>query len=314
MMKENNPMSSAPPFNSEDRFLGKKTDYKFAYDKTLLQPIPRSIERKKIGVDKESIVLPFCGKDVWNCYEFSTLTNNGIPVVGIAKIIYDCSSPNLIESKSLKLYLNGFSMTNTGRTERECLQNCEHYIQRDLSDSISQYVAVTIFPQSTWEMHHYTGISFVDLDDLVKQDSTLVCKTYKEDPTILKLNLTNLSTPIEELYRSSAVRSCCKITHQPDFGTYFIRYRGKNTIQPSSLFQYLVSFRDEWHFHEECAELTFKRLFDILQPIQLCVACFYTRRGGIDINVFRSTDNDYLDTHFNYYLNEYNQSYKQARQ
>lgn len=292
----------------EGTFLGKKTDYKFHYDKSLLLPIPRSEERGKINLLSSS--LPFLGYDIWNCYEFSTLNHNGLPVVGILKIVYPCTSESLIESKSLKLYLNGFSMTQTGGNKTECLNECEKIITRDLSEALGTTVYAVIHPESEWNISHIKPSSYINLEDNLEDTK---CTIYKEDSSLLQIK-TILNDDMEERLYSPLVRSCCKITHQPDFGTYYIKYTGKKVIDHRSLLQYLVSFRDEWHFHEECAELTFKRLYDLLEPKDLCVACFYTRRGGIDINIIRSTSTSYIDSGLLAYSCPSNISFKLPRQ
>lgn len=294
---------------TEATFLGKKTDYKFHYDKTLILPIPRDEERSKIGIDSNNLL--FKGFDVWNCYEFSTLNQFGTPVVGILKLVYPCDSKYLVESKSLKLYLNGYSMTKTGSDSIDCLAYCQKQISQDLSEALQTNVKAHIYRDTQWETPILKLANpYTDLSKMVASD--IVCDIYKEDPTLLKVAYIDTANTEKRVF-SSLVRSCCKITHQPDFGTYYIKYYGTNHIDEASLLKYLVSFRDEWHFHEECTELVYKRLHDLLKPDQLCVACFYTRRGGIDINIVRSSSMLYAKE-WDDYVNVLKQSFKLPRQ
>ena len=303
--KENSPI--------EATYLGKRTEYKFTYDPNLLVPVPRQENRNTVGLKNDN--LPFIGFDVWNAYEWTCLTTTGVPVVGILKIVYPCESEFLVESKSLKLYLNGFNMEKMGATSSKCMYNCEEIIRKDLSNALKTIVKVKIFPSSQWNYNQNSEFNkqFIDLDALIEETyPNLICNVYKETPKLLVTTVECEPTAWVG-YKTASIRSCCKVTHAPDYGTYYIKYKAQKIITPDSLFQYLISFRDEFHFHEECGETCFKRLYDILNPIELLVACFYTRRGGIDINVVRSTSDEFLDT-LSAYLDPLYLSYKQPRQ
>lgn len=283
----------------EGKFLGKATDYKFEYDSSLINPIPRQENRTQINLTNNN--LPFIGKDVWNAFEWTCLTDDGAPVVGILKLVYPCNSECIVESKSLKLYLNTFSMSRFGKTPAECAVNCQDIISNDLTKALKGEVQAKIFLPENWYTHFRENIIFIDhmLKTHVSVDSIINdrgCEVYKETPELLK-TMTFVNGPKDEhRYVFHSLRSACKVTHQPDHGTVFIKMQPqKDFITPSSLYQYLVSFRNEFHFHEEICETIFKRILDISKPAQLAVACFYTRRGGIDINPIRATSEKYLE-------------------
>ena len=267
--------------NKTDRIasthLGKKSEGSNVYDPSLLVAVPRIENRKQYSIDENN--LPFCGFDVWHAYEFSCMTENGVPVTRVLKLKYPCNSMNIVESKSLKLYLNSFNMQNFGSTIQECLEICSELIKSDLQKLLREVVEVKFLDNSAEKVQIFD--KYVDIMSLV-EESTLQVVAYKEAPEVLQ---TSLKSEKEQTYlRFDSLRSNCRVTHQPDFGDVFIYYNSEKKIDEASLVKYLVSFRSEYHFHEECCEMIYKRLSDILNAgDELFVCCLYTRRGGIDI-------------------------------
>lgn len=258
------------------KHLGKKSSGSVLYDPTLLVAVPRCENRKQYNIANDS--LPFVGYDVWHAYEFSAMTENGVPVTRVLKLKYNCNNDYLVESKSLKLYLNSFNMSRYGNTIDECLQICKSMIEKDLSEKLHTNVQVSFLNNDSKRIEIYTN--FQNIMDLV-DESKLYVDVFKENPEILKISE---STDREYYLTFDSLRSNCRVTHQPDFGDVFIYYKSKKHIDEASLVQYLSSFRSEYHFHEECCEMIFKRLQDLLdEDDKLFVSALYTRRGGIDI-------------------------------
>ena len=255
-------------------------------DSSLLVGIPRSLNRVQYSIREES--LPFYGYDIINAYEFSTLADNGFPVCGVLKIIYPVNSPNIVESKSLKLYLNSYNMAHHGKKPDQVIYKIEKHIQSDLENVIGAPVSVFFGHDNTPTVGPFNE-QFIHLEYSVDV-SSLEFNKYNEDPKILEY--------VEEkgryFYGSSVLRSNCRVTNQPDWGDVFIIINGKSTVTPESLLQYIVSMRSENHFHEEICECIYKRLNDLLHPNELLVACLYTRRGGIDINPVRASSDKVL--------------------
>lgn len=261
--------------------LGKKSAGSENYDSSLLVAIPRIENRKQYNIDNND--LPFEGYDIWHAYEFSSMSENGVPVTRLLKIKYNCNSEFLIESKSLKLYLNSFNMSRFGKTTTECLKICQKMIEKDLSEKLQTEVYAKFLNNKTTK----TQI-FKDFDNIMNyvDEKILKIENFKEAPEVLEVLQTN---HMERHYLTfDSLRSNCRVTHQPDFGDVFIYYKSKKHIIEESLVKYLVSFRSEFHFHEECCEMIYKRLNDILDGDELFVCCLYTRRGGIDICPVRS--------------------------
>ena len=257
--------------------LGKKSQGSENYNPSLLVAIPRCENRKQYNINDNS--LPFDGFDVWHAYEFSALTQNGVPVTRLLKLKYDCKSKFLIESKSLKLYLNSFNMSKFGATVNECLEICKNIIEKDLSEKLHTKIEANFIENSAERKEIFKNfqniMNFVD-------EKTLKVDKFKEAPELLETN----ETDEEKSYylKFDSLRSNCRVTHQPDFGDLFIYYKSKKYILEDSLIKYLSSFRSEYHFHEECCEMIFKRLYDLLNNgDKLFVCALYTRRGGIDI-------------------------------
>ncbi|HQN93586.1 MAG TPA: NADPH-dependent 7-cyano-7-deazaguanine reductase QueF, partial [Prolixibacteraceae bacterium] len=225
--------------------------------------------------------LPFSGVDVWHAYEFSFLTDKGSPVVGLLKIVYPCNNESLVESKSLKLYLNSFNMDRFGETRKEGISTVTQIIGKDLSELLKCEVAVSYFDHNT-ELSEPDFNNFTILEEMAGFDN-ISCNQYTESPGLLEKS----GTTNEIKWGTHLLRSNCKITHQPDWGSLFIEMNGKQLPTPESFLKYIVSLRNENHFHEEICEMVFKRLIDVFAPEKLMIACMYTRRGGIDINPVR---------------------------
>lgn len=267
------------------KFLGKKVSGSENYDPSLLVAIPREENRKQYNLNNEN--LPFYGWDVWHAYEFSSMTKNGIPVTRLLKLKYSCNSKFLVESKSLKLYLNSFNMTRFGKNILECLAICKSKIERDLSERLETEVKINFIDNSTEKVQIYEN--FQNIMQFVNENNLRIEK-FKEAPEVL---YTEPNNTIKEYYLTfDSLRSNCRVTHQPDFGDLFLYYKSAKHITEESLVRYLSSFRSEYHFHEECCEMIFKRLHDILnKDDKLFVCALYTRRGGIDICPSRWTPN-----------------------
>lgn len=264
------------------KYLGKKVEGSDSYNPSLLVAIPRSENRKQYNIDNNN--LPFDGYDIWHAYEFSCLTEYGIPVTRVLKLKYPCESEYIIESKSLKLYLNAFNMTKFGKNTAQCLDICKTTIEKDLSKALNTTVEAAFLGNDT-----KTTTVFDKFKDIMlfADEEHLKSDTYKEAPELLK---TEQLSEVKEYYLTfDSLRSNCRVTHQPDFGDIFIYYKSSKQITEESLIKYLISFRSEYHFHEECCEMIYKRLSDILNKgDKLFVTAFYTRRGGIDISPVRS--------------------------
>ena len=256
--------------NSE---LGKKSTYNAHYDPSCLFPVPRAGKRLEIGIDPDN--TPFYGFDIWNHYEVSWLNEKGKPVVSLAEIIYDCSSPNIVESKSLKLYFN--SLNNTVFKDSSCV---EQTIQKDLSVCVGANVTVSIrhLTQEN-DLSIKAGFEGESLDAL-----DVACSVYRVEPGFLSTN----SNIVEEVLCSDLLKSNCLVTHQPDWGSVQITYKGPK-IDREGLLKYIISFRNHNEFHEQCIERIFIDIMNRCNPEQLTVYGRYTRRGGLDINPYRTT-------------------------
>jgi len=259
-------------------------------DPSLLVAVPRQLNRTDYGLKDDD--LPFCGRDTWNAYEFSTLLKNGYPVSGWLKFVYDArATPNIVESKSVKLYLNSYNMARL-IDSLDDVHQIEDRIAEDLSKAVGGEVQVALFSGDFDTIRPIKG-DFTLLEDLVDVEN-IEFDQYNESPDILVLTD---GTYLPERYRSYSLRSNCRVTNQPDWGDVYIHIKGTNSVTPESLLEYIVSMRRENHFHEEICECIYKRLWDLLKPEELMVACLYTRRGGIDINPIRASSNSLLYEH-----------------
>jgi len=277
------------------KHLGRITGYKSTYDPSLLVREPRINNRKHLDITDEN--PPFGGYDIWNAYEVSCLTNEGMPVAAIAKIVYPCKNKYIVESKSIKLYMNSFNMQKFKGNIIQVLNELQSTIARDLSKlletDVKVYVRPTIaiddelfYPPVFPNKHYPTLENDIDV-------TYIQYKSYTEDPSILSAIETSDSKV--QRFHSALLKSNCRVTSQPDWGDVYIHYKGKYEINPTSLLQYIVSFRDECHFHEEICETIYMRLFRKFNPEELVVSCLYVRRGGIDINPTRASRYDLLD-------------------
>ena len=253
--------------------LGQNTEYKSQYDASLLQPVPRRLNREGLGIVEQQ---PFNqGADVWTCYELSWLNSNGLPQVAIADVEIDFKSENLIESKSFKLYLNSFNQTKFASIEE-----IEQTLTRDLSQCASGQVSVRIH-----KLADYTNQPIVSFAGECIDEQEIQIESY----TFSNQHLENVAEDeiVEETLVSHLLKSNCLITSQPDWGSVQIHYIGKR-LNREKLLRYLVSFREHNEFHEQCVERIFTDLMQFAKPEKLTVYARYTRRGGLDINPFRS--------------------------
>lgn len=288
-------MKTATLDNSRiSKHLGKTSEYKDQYDPDLLVSEPRSNNRKHLDIKDDA--LPFVGYDTWNAYEVSALTNNGLPVAGVAKVVYPCNNKYIVESKSIKLYFNSFNMFKCGDQPVDVLDFIDKKASEDLSELLGTVVHVHTHPAS----FRATGEQVLDpfqyttLEDTFSQEELgkMLLDTYNETPGLLWLEEPRADGVVSEEVRwhSSLLKSNCRVTSQPDWGDVYIMYKAQTHVSPESLLSYLVSFRDECHFHEEICETIYKRLYDVLSPEELVVTCLYARRGGIDINPVRASN------------------------
>jgi 7-cyano-7-deazaguanine reductase len=252
--------------------LGKPATYKSEYDASLLFPIPRSGKREEIGISGS---LPFFGVDIWNAYEVSWLNLRGKPQVAIATITVPADSPNIIESKSFKLYLNSFNQTRLAGNDALVT-----LLQADLSAGFGAAVQVKL---TTPEEFGKLGMQ--ELDGLLLDRLDIEVDSYQPNPYLLKADEQN--PPVEETLVSHLLKSNCLVTGQPDWGSVQIRYVGP-AIDQEHLLQYLIGFRDHNEFHEQCVERIFVDIMRQCKPQKLSVYARYTRRGGLDINPWRS--------------------------
>lgn len=283
------------------KHLGQSSQYKSTYDPSLLVREPRQSNRTHLDIQDDN--LPFVGNDTWNAYEVSGLTDYGMPAAGVAKIVYPCSSKYIVESKSIKLYFNSFNMTKLGKDAESVRNEIAVRAAKDLSNLLEAKVEVKVFSNEVilanvsdayteWghDMSRHKRASYITLEEVYPVDG-VEFDIYSETPDLLEV----LDSEVSEVYYHSALlKSNCRVTSQPDWGDVYIYIKGEKTVDPISLLKYIVSFRDECHFHEEICETIYKRLYDLIKPEELCVRCLYARRGGIDINPERASNLDLL--------------------
>ena len=251
--------------------LGKDLEYPDGYAPEVLCPISRSVARAEIGLGS---TLPFDGEDLWNAYELTWLEESGRPSVAVAVLRVPVTSENIFESKSLKLYLNSFAMCRYDSAD-----TVEAIITRDLSKVANGNVTVTLSESSK----SVSGI-IDELPGTCVDTSAGTFSASAVDPSLLSLSSDVI---VNEELHSHLLRSNCPVTNQPDMGSVLIRYRGRQIDKPS-LLAYIVSFRQHNDFHEACVERMFVDLKERCQTENLSISAHYTRRGGIDINPFRS--------------------------
>ena len=254
----------------EDLALGKISQYTDQYDANLLQAVPRALSRDAINLPKD---LPFSGVDTWNAYEVSWLNPKGKPIVAILRCFVPITSANLIESKSFKLYLNSFNQTRFN-DHASVLK----IMQADLSACAGEAVQVELI-----KAHDFAAQRIGDFSGILLDDLDISIDNYELSAD----KLSSTDEIVEECLVSHLLKSNCLITNQPDWGSVLIKYQG-GKINHESLLKYLVSFRQHNEFHEQCVERIFYDILRVCQPQKLTVYARYTRRGGLDINPFRS--------------------------
>lgn len=257
-------------FMLENAPLGKKIEYVQTYSPELLFPVPRKFGRDKIGLKGP---LPFQGWDLWNGYELSWLNERGKPVIALAEIAVSCTSLNVIESKSFKLYLNSFN-----QSKFSSFKEVQEIMAFDLTKVAEGEVKVTIVPLSETTRDFLSEFAAHSLDEL-----DIGIDTYQVTPSLLKVNLEEA----QETLCSSLLKSNCLATGQPDWGSVLIRYEGKK-IDHESLLKYIISYRNHSGFAEHCVEQFYCDIMEQCRPEKLTIYIRYTRRGGLDINPFRS--------------------------
>lgn len=253
--------------------LGRPVAYRDTYAPELLFPIERQLKRVELGLHPGA--LPFVGEDLWNAWELSWLDPRGKPVVAIGRFRVPASTPRLIESKSLKLYLNSFNQQKFADVDA-----VRDTIARDLSEAAGGGVAVEIEPLWRRPLRNEAYPEGFCLDEL-----DLDIDTYQPQPGFLSAAADG--EVVETLY-SHLLKSNCLVTGQPDWGMLVVRYRGP-AIDREGLLRYVVSFREHNEFHEQCVERVFCDVLARCRPAELSVWARYTRRGGLDINPFRAT-------------------------
>jgi len=259
---------SSPPENP----LGQPVRYDENYSPALLFPIARQDKRNELSLKSDK--LPFNGADIWNAYELSWLNSKGLPQVGIAEFVFPSSSPNIIESKSFKLYLNSLN-----QSKFDDVKNLQTVMQHDLSKAVDEDISVNIYGVDSVGENQ---IQAFDAECIDHQDLTI--DQYDYDPSLLQLEISDL---VSENLCSHLLKSNCLITNQPDWASVLIQYKGQK-ICHASLLKYLVSFRTHNEFHEQCVERIFCDVLTYCQPQELTIYARYTRRGGLDINPWRS--------------------------
>ena len=263
----------------EDSLLGKVVPYADRYDASLLYPIARAPKREEIGVPA---TLPFMGADLWTAYELSWLNLRGKPQLALAHITVPCETPNIVESKSFKLYLNSFN--NTPFADAAEVQA---RLRADLSEVVwrgapqAGTVGVRLIGPELFDQQAVHELDGVNLDRLEVE-----CTQYTPAPELLHAAFDE--QPVSEVLTSNLLKSNCLVTGQPDWASVQIHYSGPQ-IDQAGLLKYLVSFRNHNEFHEQCVERIYMDLWNRCKPAKLTVYARYTRRGGLDINPWRTS-------------------------
>jgi 7-cyano-7-deazaguanine reductase len=267
--------------------LGKTSAYVDQYDASLLFPIPRAEKRAELGL---SASTPFFGADMWSAFELSWLNLRGKPQVALAHFTVPCETPNLIESKSFKLYLNSFNNTpfaDADAVKARLRADLSEAVWRDTTATAPAKVAapasigVRILLPELFDREPVYELDGLSLDRL-----DVECTRYTPAPELLRVE--EGAAPVSEVLVSNLLKSNCLVTGQPDWGSVQISYTGA-PIDQEGLLQYLVSFRNHNEFHEQCVERIFMDIWMRCQPLKLSVYARYTRRGGLDINPFRTS-------------------------
>jgi 7-cyano-7-deazaguanine reductase len=263
----------------EQSTLGRTTSYPDHYDPSQLYPIDRASKRAELGLGG---ALPFFGADLWTAFELSWLNPRGKPQLAIAHFTVPCETPNIIESKSLKLYLGSFSNTQFASADEVRAR-----LRADMSEAAwrgaenQSSIGVRLLAPDAFDHEQVQELSGLSLDRL-----DVECTEYTPAPQLLRAAVGE--TPVEETLTSNLLKSNCLVTGQPDWGSIQIAYVGP-AIDQERLLQYLVSFRNHNEFHEQCVERIFMDVWRRCQPTRLSVYARYTRRGGLDINPLRAS-------------------------
>lgn len=259
---------------AEDSPLGKSSEYIATYTPSLLFPIPRAAKWAELGLSADT--LPYQGVDFWNCFELSWLLPSGKPVVAMGEFAIPADSPNIIESKSFKLYLNSLNQTPFSSADE-----LTALLVKDLSAAAGKPVGVRLRSLAEVTAEGVAAAPGLCIDEL----DVSISNYSQPSPELLRCDQ---SLVVEESLHSHLLKSNCPVTGQPDWGTLVLEYRGA-ALDHASLLAYLVSFRQHADFHEQCVERIFLDLQRLLQPEHLTVYARYVRRGGLDINPYRST-------------------------
>ena len=252
--------------------LGKTSAYQTQYAPELLFPIPRQSKRDELGI---SGTLPFFGVDIWNAYEISWLNMRGKPEVAIATVTVPADSPNIIESKSFKLYLNSFNQTRLANQEALLA-----LLRDDLSAGFGAPVHIALtMPED------FGKLKMGELDGMLLDRLDIEVDSYSPAPALLRA--AHDQPPVQETLVSHLLKSNCLVTGQPDWASVQIQYAGAQ-IDQEMLLKYLIGFREHNEFHEQCVERIFTDIMRQCRPHKLAVYARYTRRGGLDINPYRT--------------------------
>ena len=263
----------------DQSLLGKAATYSDRYDPSLLFPIPRADKRVELGLGAS---VPFFGADLWTAYEVSWLTPRGKPQVAIAHVTVPCETPNIVESKSFKLYLNSFNGTAFASADA-----VRDRLRADLNEALWRGQAPGTGVGLRLVLPEEFGRERIEeLDGLNLDRLDIDCDRYTPAPELLKASFDE--APVEETLTSQLLKSNCLVTGQPDWGSVQIRYSGPQ-IDQGGLLRYLVSFRNHNEFHEQCVERIFMDIWRACRPLKLSVYARYTRRGGLDINPWRTS-------------------------
>jgi 7-cyano-7-deazaguanine reductase len=253
--------------------LGKEVSHSRYYHPGHLYPVPRSTGRSDIGLGES---VPFVGADIWNAYEISWLNTLGRPDIAIGRFTFPSDTQNLIESKSLKLYLNSLNLERFDSTAA-----MQTTITDDLAEKAGGPVVVKLIPAA-----HFAEAALGVPTGRCLDDLEIEVHNFELDPEALSVT----PGPTEETVYSNLLRTNCPVTGQPDWGTVVIHYRGPQ-LDPAGLLKYIVSYREHTGFHENCVERIFCDILERCNPEQLLVQAQFTRRGGLDINPWRANYN-----------------------
>ncbi|HLU00528.1 MAG TPA: NADPH-dependent 7-cyano-7-deazaguanine reductase QueF [Burkholderiaceae bacterium] len=257
------PLAQAP--------LGRAVAYPHSYDPSQLFPIARAQNRSALRMPG-----PWFGADIWNAYEVSWLNGRGLPRVALARFTFPADSANLVESKSFKLYLNSFNESRFSSQEEVAAT-----LQADLSRAAGAPVSVELMNVGAAD-----ALGWQPLEGICLDEQDIAIEHYQPEAGLLRI--APGAEVVSETLVSHLLKSNCPVTGQPDWGSVQVRYTGPR-IDPESLLKYIVSFRRHTEFHEHCVERMYCDIWHALQPTSLFVMALYTRRGGLDINPWRSS-------------------------